>query len=127
MLNNNEGFTFLELVVALVMLGSVALGLNSLTGRMARTASQAEVRALAAQAAHGRISEILMDPRYGSLDSLYVESDVELDNLPGFTRSTTITTVQAADGDVQYKRVAVVVDGPPLGSPIRRSAEVGTP
>lgn len=124
------GFTLIEMIVALVVLAVVVLGSAMTSGRLARTAAEAEVKAMAVQAVESRLSEIRMDTRYNQLDSLYAGTEGDLPGLPGFSRETAISHVQEAipSGGVRdYRRVLVKVVGPVLGSPITREIVVAAP
>lgn len=126
----NEGFTLIEMIVALVVLAGVVLGSAMTSGRLARTAAEAEVQAMAVQAVESRLSEIRMDTRYTGLDSLYAGTESDLSGLPGFSRETSINHVQQpipGGGVRDYRRVLVKVVGPVLGSPITREIVVAAP
>jgi prepilin-type N-terminal cleavage/methylation domain-containing protein len=124
------GFTLIEMIVALVVLAIVVLGSALTSGRLARTAAEAEVQAMAVQVAESRLSEIRMDTRYTQLDSLYEGTESDLPGLPGFSRETSITHVQESipgGGVRDFRRVLVKVVGAVLGSPITREIVVAAP
>jgi prepilin-type N-terminal cleavage/methylation domain-containing protein len=126
---NNKGFTMVEVVTSLVILAVAIIGLSSTTARLAQVASGAETRALALQAVEDRISRVRLHPIYQQLDSVFSESDVEVPNMPGYTRTTTLSRILEPgerDGKyVDFTRITVSVDGPGLEEPISRTVAVG--
>ena len=126
---DSRGFTLIELVVAIVVLSAGILGLAASTSYMVRAASSSGLRAEALQAVEGRISHIVMDPRYYHLDSLYVGEETDIPGLYGMTRTTAIVhTRTVSDGRItDYKKVTVTVEGPGLANPVTRTVIVGVP
>ncbi len=130
MLTNREGFTLVELMTALVLLTAVILGIAASAGQLIQSAGETEVRALSVQAAGAKLQEIVLDPRYPLLDSIYVGSETQLPGLTGFTRTTQIAHVQQDVGgaiDQDFKRVTVFVYGPSMSDTIVRESVVGAP
>lgn len=128
--DHSAGFTLIEVIIALVILAFVVLGSAYTTGTLARNAAEAEIEAMALQAAESRISRIKMDTRYLSLDSVYTGVEGDLPGLPGFSRETTITRIRTPGAGGlfhDYQRVLVAVSGPLLGSPIIREIVVAAP
>jgi prepilin-type N-terminal cleavage/methylation domain-containing protein len=124
-----NGFTLVELIVSVVILGTAILGLSSSTARLTRVALDAEKNALALQACEDRIARIRLHPIYPELDSLYTESGTPVVGLEGFSRTTQITRV-IEDGEregkfVDFTRVTVLVSGPTLGKPVSRTVTIG--
>lgn len=116
-----EGFTLVEVVVALVILSVAILGLSGSAAQLGQAAARAEIRALALESVQDRISRVRLDPRYGSLDSIYSGVDSDLLGITGLTRTTTVTHVlQTNPVDLDYKRIRVVVSGAQLGPDIAR-------
>ena len=126
---NRKGFTMVEMIISLVILGVAILGLTSTTARLARVAVQAENKALALQAVEDRISRIRLHPVYQQLDSLFTESAVEIPSLPEYTRSTSLTRIiepgEREGKYIDYTRITVTVNGPGLEEPISRTVAVG--
>lgn len=126
---DRRGFTIIELVVAIVLLSVGILGLAGSTSYMVRVSATASLRSESLQAVEGRISHIVMDPRYHRLDSLYVGEEAHVPGLDGMTRITEIVhTKTLQDGHItDYKTVTVSVKGPGLATPISRTVIVGAP
>lgn len=127
MLTARAGFTIGEVIVALVILGTVVLGLARPATWLTASGGTAEARAQAVRAADDRIGRIEMDVRYTLLDSLYegVENGVPS---PGFLRSTTVEHIQVTSPDtLDYLMVTVNVTGPGLIEPVKRTLVVAAP
>ena len=105
----HRGFTLLEVMIAVVILGVVALGMASVAGSLVHTASDGRLAAQAAAAADARISNIQVWPSYDNVDSVYVGTET---NTPttGWTRKTTFTHYTTSSND--YKKFTVLVTGP---------------
>ncbi len=118
------------MIIATLILTSAILGLGASAGYMIRSASVAGVKSEALQAVEGRISQIVMDPRYAALDSLYGGTETDLPGLEGHVRVTAIThtrTQSQSGGYVDYKKVMVSVSGPGLTEEVSRTIIVGAP
>lgn len=122
------GFTIVEVVVALVILSVAVLGLSASTATLATRAADAELRAQALYSVQDRLAEVEIDPRYTQLDSLYSGTETGVLDMPGFTRTTSIThVVETSPTPLDYLVVSVVVDGPVLGGPISRQTIIAAP
>ncbi len=127
---NRQGFTIVEMIVAILILTTAILGMGASAGFMMQAASGAGVKSEALQAVEGRISQIVMDPRYTVLDSIYGGTETTLPGLEGYDRQTAITHVYQAGAPgkfTDYKRIVVTVSGPGLTEDITRTMIVGTP
>jgi len=126
---NRKGFTMVEMIISLVILGVAILGLTSTTARLARVAVEAETKALALQAVEDRLSRVRLHPVYQQLDSLFSESGATIPNLPDFTRSTSLTRIiepgEREGKYIDFTRITVTVNGPGLVEPISRTVAVG--
>lgn len=124
----SDGFTLVEVVVALVILSTAVLGLASSASRLATSSAAAELRALALQAVDDQIARISLDPRYGGLDTLYAGVESGLFAIDGITRTTTVVHTQETTPLVlDYKRIFVTVEGPMITEPISRQIVIAAP
>ena len=129
---DKHGFTIIEMTVVVFLLTTAILGIGASSTFMLQAAATAGVKAEALQAVEGRISQIVMDPRYGNLEYLYEQTESDLPGLEGFTRVTNITHVEGeGEGEAghvtDYKVVMVSVSGPGLIEGISRTMTVGSP
>ncbi len=127
---DKHGFTIIEMSVAMLILTAAILGMGASAGYMLQAASGAGAKSQALQAVEGRISQIVMDPRYEVLDSLYGGTETALPGLEGYSRVTTLTHVYTEtqpDFYIDYKEVMVSVSGPGLDQNLSRTMIVGSP
>ncbi len=127
---NKQGFTLVEMIIALLILTTAVLGIGASAGSMAQTAGTAEVDALALQAVEDKISSIMLDPRYQWLDSLYAGSESTIVGLDQYTRDTDVTRYQLTGTGgrmIDYTRITVTVDGPGTAESVARSLVLGAP
>jgi len=125
-----DGFSMIEVIVALAVLGVVVLGFAATTGSLSRVAEDSGQRLVALELLESRLREIAMDPEYEQLESRYEGVDSMIPGFPGWRRITTITRViqPSQDGrrfDVQ--RIMVTVEGPGVLVPIQRTITIGSP
>ena len=123
-----NGFTIIEMTIAILILTSAILGIGASASFMMQAASSTGVKSEALQAVSGRISQIVMDPRYIVLDSLYAGTETNLPGLEGFKMVTSITQTKKTRGGrtTDYKTVMVTVSGPGLAD-VSRTMIVGAP
>lgn len=114
----HRGFTLLEVMIAVVILGVVALGMASVAGSLVHSGTDGRLAAQAAAAADARISNIQVWPDYSTVDSVYVGTE---NNTPttGWTRKTTYTHYTTSKND--YKKFTVLVTGPGITSGVSRT------
>ncbi|HEX6037272.1 type IV pilus modification PilV family protein [Longimicrobium sp.] len=121
------GFTLLEVMVALVILGFVILGAQaSMTSMMVRSVNWQEARGRGNQLAMDRIHAIQADPNYGTLAARYAVTESPVAGAPGFTRTTRFTATRFADG-TEYQTVTVTVTAPRVPRPITRTTVIASP
>ena len=129
---DKQGFTIIEMTIVVFILSTAILGIGASSTYMIKAASQASVKAEALQAVEGRISQIVMDPRYADLEYLYAKTETGLPGLEGFQRVTQISHVEiqteGQEGRVtDYKVVMVSVTGPGLEEDVSRTMIVASP
>lgn len=122
-----RGFTMVEIMIALVILGAVVLGMATSTGRFMRQVSESDLENAALQLAEDRIQLVVLDPNYDGLETAYAGTETDFPTLEGFTRETMVTHVGGRGRAVNHKRIMVTVNGPGLDRPLQRSATVAAP
>ncbi|HWV58730.1 MAG TPA: prepilin-type N-terminal cleavage/methylation domain-containing protein [Longimicrobiales bacterium] len=108
-----DGFTLIEVVVAVLLVGIALLGMGAAVPTLIRTAGDSEISFLTLNAVEDRLQLILLDPRYAQLDSLYDDVVEDVPYLPGFERTTSIErTVTATENGriLDVTRITVTVD-----------------
>ena len=126
---NRHGFSLIETLVALVLLGVVVLGIQGSTARMITQTTRSNTEILAMQLAEDRIDLIKMDPQYDSLVARYGTTETSIPYWPGFNRTTQLTARRdsTANGITEWVKVTVTVIGPGLRIPFVRSVTIGAP
>lgn len=120
-----NGFTLIEVMIALTILMIVLVGMASVTTRSVHVTTVSDREEAAIQLVHDRLEFVRADPRYDGLDSLYGTTETTFATLPGFQRVTTVTRITTGNND--YKRVTVTVTGPGLSKPVARTITVAQP
>ena len=120
-----NGFTLIEVMIALTILMIVLVGMASMTTRSVHVTTISDREEAAIQLVHDRLEFVRADPRYTALDSLYATTETTFPSLPGFQRVTQITRVTTGNND--YRRVTVTVTGPGLKQPVSRTITVAQP
>lgn len=124
-----DGFTIVEVILAVVLLSFVVMGFQAATGSIIHHAAQSDRQAVALQLAEDRIDWIRLDTRYESLRTLYERVETGFDEYPGLTRTTRVvrTYRELETGVLDYFTITVHVDGPGLRSPVTRTIVVAAP
>ncbi|MCE9601600.1 MAG: prepilin-type N-terminal cleavage/methylation domain-containing protein [Gemmatimonadetes bacterium] len=120
-----DGFTLIEIMIAMSILLVVMLTLMTMTGRTVHTTTLSEREQAALQLVTDRTDEVRTNPSYANLDSLYAGTESSFATLAGFTRVTTI--VRTTSGGHDYKKVTVTVTGPGVTTPVSRTVTVAAP
>lgn len=122
-MNNQNGFTLVEVMIALVLLAVVMLGVAGTTGAVLLQAAEDERETTAVQLVHDRIEVVLTDPDYDDLAAEYAGAENDLPGAPGMTRVTTINQMTVpGEGAIDAKKVSVRVTGDGLAEPVARTA-----
>ena len=122
MTSNRSGFTLIEVLVAMVLLGFAVLGVQaSITDRFVRDIGGEDQRATAQQLAADRLMTIQNDPQYTNLTANYAGAE---DSVRGFPRFQRRTFIAVRTG---HSMVTVQVVTPTGRDTVRRSVAVGAP
>lgn len=124
-MKSRNGFTLIEVVLALSILLIVMLSLVTMTGRAVRVSTTSDREQAAIQLASDRTDLIRSDPDYLGLDTMYVATETSFPTLVGFTRTTQIVRTTSSRQD--YKKITVTVNGPGLTAPVKRTVTVAAP
>ena len=128
-LPRRRGVTLIEIMISVVILSVVLLGMGRYMVNFSRTVRASEARTMAVALASARISEIRASPNYSGLETNYATTESTIPGFTGYTRSTTITHVGGPRPTYtnDYKTVTVVVNGPGLSAPIKKTIIVAAP
>lgn len=124
-----DGFTIVEILLALLLLSFVVLGFQAATGQIIRYAGESDRQLVAVQLAEDRLEVIRLDPRYEELETRYEQVETSIDGHPGLTRTTTVVRTDStlASGVLDFHRITVTVDGSGLSSPVALTTVVAAP
>lgn len=128
-MSNRDGFTLIELMVAVVLLIIVFTGLQGATSRYTREVVAADRGSQAMELAQGRIEEVRLHPNYLSIDTTFAGTEVDPEGHAGLQRVTTIahTVDSTSAGVVDYKTVTVTVSGQGIPAAVSRTMILAAP
>jgi prepilin-type N-terminal cleavage/methylation domain-containing protein len=123
--SGQEGFTLIEVMISIFILGSIVLAMAASASKYLSVATKNRMRIQANAAAEAQIALVRVSPNY---DSLTVKFDSTKSNTPmtGYTRTTSVVRTGAGTtGDIT--KVTVTVTGPLLATPVKRSITIAVP
>ena len=123
------GFTLVEVVVAMLILGSALLGMALFVSGMAHSATNSRLLGVANELAADRIETIKTSTSYATLGADYqgTETSIPGGNFAGFTRQTIIQHVGGGVADsVDYKVVTVIVFNPVISDTVRKTTVIAS-
>jgi prepilin-type N-terminal cleavage/methylation domain-containing protein len=120
-----RGFTLVEVVVSLVILGGVFLGLALFVSNMAHASSYSRLQDTAEDLVADRLEMIKSATDYSAIDSMFTATEGTIPGDPGFSRQTIVDHVGGQPADsVDYKLVTVIVTNPVLPQPVRKTTAI---
>jgi type IV pilus modification protein PilV len=127
-LMKRDGFTLVEVLVALLLLAVCVLGIQLLAAGMLSRMAKGNVQITAVQLAEDRIDRIRLEPNYTVLDTFAVTENT-LAGFPNYQRITTVVrdVDTTATGIIDFRRVTVQVLGVGLPAPVFRTLVIGAP
>ena len=122
---NRDGFTLVEVMIAIFILGSIVLTMAASASKYLSVATKQRQRVQAGAAAEAQIAMVRVSPVY---DSLTVRFDSTTSNMPaaGYTRTTSVVRIGTGT-TADITRVTVTVTGPLLATPVKRSITIAAP
>lgn len=127
MRRSRRGFTLIEVMIAVVILGIAALSLMKVTSKMIRSVTDDRTRTLASASADARIAEVRAWPTYSTLETKYAGTEADTP-VAGLTRVTTIVRTGGTGQPNDYKKVTVTVSGSSqLTSNVVRTVTIAPP
>ncbi len=116
-----RGMTLFEVIVALVILGTVMLGMGNFIVRFVRSTRVAAIVSTASDLVGDRIESVKSAAVYASLDTM-ATTELSIPGYAGYVRQTQITHTGGNAGDlVDYRTVTVTVTGNGMTTPIKKS------
>lgn len=128
-MNNREGFTLVEVLVAMVILAIAVTSAQALiTDRLVSTVGKEGKMATAKELAGSQVERVHTDPEYGQLEARYhnkTEKDPE--GFVGFTRTTWVVLNKDKSKTGDFKTVTVKVWHNALRDTVARTTVVAAP
>ncbi len=123
------GFTLVEVVVAMLILGSALLGMALFVSGMAHSATDSRLIGTANELAADRIETIKTSTSYATLGADFqgTETSIPGGDYAGFTRRTIIKHVGGSPTDsVDYTVVTVLVSDPAISDTVRKTTVIAS-
>ncbi len=123
------GFTLIETVIALVLIGIISFGLMRFSGLQLRGSAQVGVRMVATGLATERLGQVRGDPTYTTLNTRWAGTTTGFTGYPSMSRLTTIRRVRDTVPPVRtdYTVITVRVSDPALSTPVSVTSVVAAP
>lgn len=122
---DTRGFTLIEVLLAIVILGLLTMSMMSASARMIQGVTDDRTITIAAAAAEARAAMASRWPSYAGLDAFGgVEPNTPQ---PGWTRTTQVVRTGGPGQANDFKRITVTVAGPRMTAPVARSITVAAP
>lgn len=128
-MTRRDGFSLVEVMVSLALLGVVFMALSGTAARYAHNVTASGARAAALQMANDRIEEVQMHPRYGELNAVFSGSELDVNGVRDALRRTAVRRMAdtISTGVVDRTVVTVEVEYPGLLGSVSRTTIVGAP
>lgn len=121
-----EGFTLIELMVALIILGGVLLSTAEYFRRFSRTNAMTSLSNTALDLATQRLEDIKVDRNYLTLGTTWIATETNLSCLPGgagcFTRTT--QGVRTNNATYDHWHFTVTVTHPRMSNPVSKTTAI---
>jgi prepilin-type N-terminal cleavage/methylation domain-containing protein len=125
---SRSGFTVIEVMIAVVIMGLITLGLMSFTGMQLKGTSGNATRLIASTVAESHMALIKSDPAYGTVATRRGGTVTGFSGYSNMTRTTTFTRVQrTAVPRADYYIVTISVTEPSMANPITITSVVKQP
>lgn len=128
-MRSRDGFTIVEILLALLLLSFVVLGFQAATGEIIHYAARSDRALVAVQLAEDRIELIRLDPVYEQLESRYEQVESSIAGYPGLVRTTLLarTNQTLTTGVLDYWTITVEITGRAIPDTVSRSIVVAAP
>ncbi len=115
------GFTLVEVIFAIAMIGAVLLGFAVFTRNFVRASNSAALRASASDLAVQRVESAKSATSYAAIDAL-AGTEPTIANAPHFTRRTVV--LHTSTSTVDYKTVTVTVTNSALATSVSKTTAI---
>ena len=123
--SNRSGMTLIEVIVAMVLLTGAMLSMGAFIARYANVSGTVQRRIEANEFVADRLEEVKGALKYSVIESVFAKTEPSITGHPGLTRQTLVThTGGAAPSLYDYKTVTVIVNGPGLKTPSKKTTVI---
>ncbi len=119
--STRRGISLLEVMVALVILGTSLLGMGEYGRRFARGNANASLLNNALDLASARVERVKSERNYTSMDTL-IATETAIAGYPKYQRVTAI--VRTKNSQYDYKTVTVTVTHPAMANPVKKTTAI---
>lgn len=113
-----QGFTLVEVLVALAIMSGALISMAAFIGRVQHTAGTNSLASMGSDLAAMHIEKVKEWTDYPTIEQFAV-TETSIPTYPNFTRTTLVARTNTALGD--YKTITIVVTHPGMATPIRKS------
>ncbi len=113
---HRDGFTLLEVVIGLIIMGVVVLSLGRFAGEFLHAVGTSTTRTVAAAVATERLQTVKADPTY-PLPASWAGTTTGFPDYPAMTRITVLNRVTGASPARDYTVISVKVTEPTMTRP----------
>ena len=122
---SRQGFTLIEVMIALVILSGVLLTLAATTTRYLSIIARNRIRIQSGAVADAQIATVRVAPNYATLVNQFNGTLADMP-MPGYTRQTQV--IRTGEGTTADRTGVVVrVTGPQLTTPVTRYTTIAAP
>lgn len=123
--SNRSGMTLIEVIVSIVILSGALISMGAFMARYANVSGTMQRRIEANELVADRLEEVKGALSYTTIEANYVKTEATITGHPGLTRQTLVThTGGAAPSLYDYKTITVIVNGPGLKTPSKKTTVI---
>ena len=122
-MRTERGFTLIEVVVAIAILGGITLTIGAATAKLVHATQDDRIATQAAAAAEAQLALVQVWPEYATIDSAFAGTASNTP-LTGWTRVTSVVRTGGTGQANDYKKVTVTITGPGLSTAVKRSLTI---
>ena len=123
--SNRSGMTLIEVIVSIVILSGALISMGAFMARYANVSGTMQRRIEANELVADRLEEVKGALSYTTIEANFVKTEATITGHPGLTRQTIVThTGGAAPSLYDYKTVTVIVNGPGLKTPSKKTTVI---
>jgi prepilin-type N-terminal cleavage/methylation domain-containing protein len=127
-MQNRRGFTLIEILVAIVVLGILAVGVARFSALFGKALANSSVRVVAAGVASDQLQLIRADPRYTTLVALYNgKTATGFPDYPNMKQLTTVVRDQSGAPARDRTTVTVRVVDPSMPDTVSVTSVIASP